>query len=131
MKDGVFIQGNARVQVKGLSRTLRSMERAGADAEDMKTLMHSLGVLVARAADIPDRTGRLSTTVRAGKGKTKAVVRAGGSRAPYAPIVHYGWPARGIPPNPYLVNALRSQRERIFRELDRGIEDILKKNDLI
>lgn len=131
MADGVFIQGNARVRVKGLSRTLRSLERAGADAQDMKNLMHSLGMLVARAADIPNRTGRLASTVRAGKGKTKAVVRAGGARAHYGPVVHYGTPDGTVTPNPFLVNALRSQRDHIFRELDRGIDEILRKNDLI
>lgn len=119
-----------RIQVEGLAKTMRALSKAGADAEDMRNLMHRLGTLVVRAANPPVRTGRLAGTVRAGKGKTKAVVRAGGARAPYAGVVHYGWPARAIGAQPFLVGALNRTRSDIFATLDDGLADLLKKADL-
>ena len=122
--------GDVRIRVEGLGKTLRAMSKSGADAQDMKDLMHSLGMLVVRAANPPVLTGRLSGTLRAGRGKTKAVVRAGGARTPYAGVVHYGWPAKNKPANPFLLEALNRQRGDIFRALDEGIGDLLRKNSL-
>lgn len=119
-----------RVRVEGLRTTLRAMQKAGAAAEDMKELMHSIGTLVVQAATPPVLTGRLSTTLRAGRGKTKAVVRAGGARAPYAGVVHYGWPARNIPANPFLTEALQRTRPAILQALDKGLADLLREQDL-
>ncbi len=123
--------GDVRVRVTGLSRTVRQLTKAGADAADLKDLMHSVGTLVVRAANPPVLSGVLAGTVRAGKGKTKAVVRAGGARTPYAGVIHYGWPARNITPQPFLVEALNRERSDVLTALDQGITDLLKKHDLI
>lgn len=128
--DFEVVNGGVRVSVKGLSRTLRALSAAGADAEDMRDLMHEIGMTVVRSAHPPRRYGTLAGTLRAGKGKTKAVVRAGGARAPYAGVIHYGWPARGITAQPFLINALRAKRGDVLRQLDDGLADILKKNHL-
>lgn len=122
--------GGVRVVVKGLSRTLRALSAAGADAEEMRDLMHAIGMTVVRSASPPRRSGNLANTLRAGKGKTKAVVRAGGARAPYAGVIHYGWPARNIAPQPFLLRALQAQRGNVLQQLDNGLGDLLKKNNL-
>ncbi|HZX00360.1 MAG TPA: hypothetical protein VFF10_09880 [Trueperaceae bacterium] len=129
--DFEIAQGDVRLKVEGLSRTIRALSKAGADAQDMKDLMHSIGNLVVRAAKVPVLTGRLSGTVRAGRGKTKAVVRAGGARTPYAGVVHYGWPARNIEPNEFLIEALNRERSDVLQALDAGLEELLRKNKLI
>lgn len=123
--------GDVRVRIEGLGRTLRAMSKAGADAQDMKNLMHDIGMLVVNAANPPELSGRLAGSLRAGRGKTKAVVRAGGARVPYAGVIHYGWPARNIAPNPFITDALQRQRGRALNMLDDGIQNILKKNDLL
>lgn len=128
--DFEIADGPVRMRVTGLSRTIRAMERAGADAQDMKALMHSIGSLVVNAAGPPVLSGTLAGTIRAGRGKTKAVVRAGGARAPYAGVVHYGWPARDIAPQPFLTEAIQSERSDILRALEQGIADITHRNDL-
>ena len=128
--DFEIVSGDVRLRVEGLGRTLRALSKAGADSEDMKDLMHRIGTLVVRAANPPVLSGRLSGTIRAGRGKTKAVVRAGGARAPYAGVVHYGWPARNIAPNQFLTEALSRRRGDALRALDQGIADLLKKNHL-
>lgn len=124
--------GDVRVRIEGLGQTLRKLSKAGADATDMKDLMHSIGMLVVNAASPPvGATGKLAGSLRAGRGKTKAVVRAGGARVPYAGVIHYGWPARNIAPNPFITDALRKQQGAAFSMLEDGIQAILRKNDLL
>lgn len=122
--------GPGRVRIEGLRRTVRALEGAGTDATDLRDLMHRLGSIVVDAANPPQRSGTLAGTVRAGRGKTKAVVRAGGARAPYAGVIHYGWPARGIAPQPFLTDALQAKRGAVFAALDAGIAELLKRRDL-
>lgn len=129
-EDFDFNQNGVRVRVEGLSKATRALGKAGADSQDMKVLMHELGMIVVKAASAPVLSGRLSGTIRAGRGKTKAVVRAGGARAPYAGVVHYGWPARNIEPNPFLLNALQRKRGDVFNALDSGLDELLRKNNL-
>jgi len=119
------------VRTQGLAKTARALEKAGADSTDMKQLMYDIGMLVVRASLPPVLTGRLASSIRAGRGKTKAVVRAGGARVPYAGVIHYGYPARNIEPQPFLLQALQQERGDVFTKLEDGIDDILRKNNLI
>lgn len=126
----------ASVRIEGLGRTLRALAKAGADAQDMRDAMHRLGMVVVTAARprVPigkgPAAGRTLSTLRAGRGKTKAVVRMGGARAPYAPVVHYGWPARNIDPQPSLVDAYQATRPRVLAQLDTELGQLLKSNRL-
>lgn len=130
MADFDSVAGDGRVRVEGLSRTLRALSKAGADAQDMRDLMHRIGLQVIAAARPPVLTGKTKASMRAGRGKTKAVVRAGGRAAPGAAVVHYGWPAHNIAPNPWLTQAVQSQRGAALAELDAGLDAILRKNNL-
>lgn len=128
--DFEIMNGNTRIRVQGLSATVRKLQKAGADSQSMSALMHEIGMIVVRAAVPPRVSGTLAGTLRAGKGKTKAVVRAGGAKAPYAGVIHYGWPARNIRPQPFFTYALQRKRGEAVAKLDQGIGQILKKNDL-
>lgn len=123
-------QGNVRVQVKGLRKTLRALEGAGVASEDITGLMRSVGDIVVRKADVPLVTGRLVSTLRVGNGKTKSVVRVGGARAPYAPKIN--WYKTKLYPegNQFLMDSLRRSQGEIFTTLDEGISRILKRYDL-
>lgn len=124
--------GGVRLRVTGLSKTVRALKKAGADSADMKEIMHQVGMVVVRAGmpRVPIRSGRLAATLRAGRGQTKAVVRAGGARARYAGVIHYGWPAHHIHPAPFLLEAVTATRGQTLDRLDQGIGDILRKNNL-
>lgn len=119
-----------RLRIEGLRTTLRAMEKAGADAENMRELMHEIGMTVVHAASAPVLSGALAGTGRAGRGKTKAVARWGTAAVPYAGPIHYGWPARNIDANPFAADALAGQSSDIFNQLDAGIGEILRKNNL-
>jgi len=131
MSDVINIgSGGNRVRIEGLGQTMRALTKAGADAQDMKDLMHALGMLVVNAANPPVKSGALDATMRAGRGKTKAVVRAGGAKTPYAGVVHYGWPQHNIEAQPFLQTALDAQRTQIFDDLEDGIGELLRKANL-
>lgn len=130
MSDFQVTNGPVSFRVKGLRKTVRALEKAGADATDMRNLMHEIGMVVVRDVNAPVLTGTLDSTIRAGRGKTKAVVRAGGRKAPYAGVQEYGNPYTDLPAQRYLNDALDSNRTEVFDTLDDGIRDILHKNDL-
>lgn len=129
--DVAWSDGDFRVRVEGLRKAMQALAAAGAAAQDMKDLMHALGMIVVNASSPPvGPTGRLAATPRAGRGRTKAVVRAGGARTPYAGVVHYGWPARNIAPQPFLLAAFQTTRGQVFASLDQGIGALLRKTNL-
>jgi hypothetical protein len=124
--------GGSRVRIEGLIKATRALRKSGADMQDMSDLMHAIGMTVVLAArpDAPYLSGALQGTIRAGRGKTKAVVRAGSARVPYAGVEHYGWPAHNITARPFLSDALRAEQAQIFDQLDRGLMAVLAKNGL-
>jgi phage gpG-like protein len=129
--DGIeYSSGGTRVRIEGLKAVLSKLNKAGADAQDMKDLMHEVGSIVVRAAQPPVLSGTLAGSIRAGRGKTKAVVRAGFASIPYAGVQHYGWPAHGIAPHPFLTDALRANHAQVFAALEAGIDELLAKNGL-
>lgn len=131
MSDLQYNSGGVSVRVDGLRKTVSRLNKAGTDAQDMKDLMHSLGEIVVKGATPPHgATGALAKSIRAGRGKTKAVIRAGGKAAPYSAVIHYGWPARHIAAQPFLTDALTLRHEQIYAALESGIDSLLAKNDL-
>lgn len=118
------------IKTEGLARVNRAMTAAGKDAEDNRELMFRLGSIVADEAKVlaPVRSGALRDAIRPGRGKTKAVVRAGFRSVPYAPVIHYGWAEHNIEPQPYLLQALQNKREQVIHEFEDGVADILRKH---
>lgn len=128
-----FRADGVRIRIEGFRKTLRAMEAAGTSAEDLRDLIHQIGMIVVHAARpaAPVLSGALAGDIRAGRGKTKAVVRAGRAAIPYAGVRHYGWPARGINASPFLANAVQSTRGQTFAALNDGIGDLLRRQNLM
>lgn len=121
----------ATVQITGLNKVLKALRDAGDDLEDMRDLNHRLGQIVINNASVPKDSGEVAGTLRAGRGRTKAVVRAGyKSRGSYAGVLHYGDPHRGHAPHPFLTDSLRASQGQIMSELTKGIDLLLSKNGL-
>lgn len=108
-----------------------------ADAEtkkELKELHKRRAEEVARVAQqwVPYKSGELRRTIRGGAQQAGGVVRAGSTTKPYAPVIHWGWPKRGIRRRPFIVQALAT----ISKESEGGWEgeyldeilDILVKN---
>lgn len=100
-------RGRTVVQVEGgreLRRRLRTIEggldRLKAAHREVATYVTGMSRTMA-----PRRTGRLAATARGSGTNTMSVVRYGTARVPYAGPIHYGWPARNIRPNEWLITA--------------------------
>ena len=128
--DGTFYGDGTVVRVEGLSKLNRGLRKAGVDVQRMNDVMHAIGQAVVDSANVPVRTGRLKSTLRAGKGRTKAVVRMGGARAPYAGVIEYGWSARGISGSMAVNRARDGRKAESQRMIREGIDQILKTNNL-
>lgn len=97
------------VKVEGARELRRALNRA-ADADlkrEMKAANRAAAEVVARQGRVeaPKKTGRLAGSIRATAGVASGSVRAGRAAIPYAGVIHFGWPARNIEPQPFLYEA--------------------------
>ena len=101
------------VRVEGLKELSKALREAQ-DKELPKQLREANREIAKRVVDraepnVPRRTGRLASSVKALASATSASVKAGTpSRTPYAPVIHWGWAAHGIPSTPFLTDAADS-----------------------
>ena len=86
------------VQIEGLARVVRDLQRLGLDVDDLKGAFGDIARLGANVASsfAPRRTGTLAASIRGNRAKGRATVSAGGGRLAYAGVINYGWAARGI-----------------------------------
>jgi hypothetical protein len=116
------------VRVDGLGRAVSQLRKLGVDMGDMSATMHAVGEVVVQATHLPKRTGKLAATLRAGKGKTKAVVKIGSARIAYGGLVEY---MRGkAPSGAYLNKARDSHRAEILSTFQAGIQTLIENNGL-
>lgn len=100
----------SEIRVEGL-KELRADLRRLADSDlknELKDAHRAVSDLIVKRAlpRVPVLTGRLKASVRALASQTAARGAVGGARVPYAPPIHWGWPAKGIPRRPFLLDAL-------------------------
>lgn len=122
---------NRNLRIEGLRELNAKLRAAGDQSADLPDLMQQLGQTVIAAAHVPVQSGELEGTLRAGRGRTKAVVRAGyAKRGAHAGVVHYGNPYTGTRAQPFLVDALRAAQPQLISQIEAGIDQLLKKNRL-
>lgn len=122
--------GGVTVKVDGAAQLRRTLKRAGADLADLGALHNEVGRIVVGEAHSwapKGKTGALDNSIRAGKAKTAAVVRAGAGRVPYAGVQEWGWPSRNIRPRPYLTTAAKATESTWTDVYFRGVEQIIGK----
>lgn len=92
------------VRVEGAARLRRTLRAAGEDLTALKDANRAAADIAARGGQAlaPVRSGHIRGTVRAGGTVAAGVVRAGRKSVPYAGPIHWGWPKRGIKPQPFL-----------------------------
>ena len=98
---------NRGLRIEGLRELNAKLRKVGDDSQDRPELMQGIGNIVIANARPPRESGELAGTMRAGRGRTKAVVRVGyARRGGHACVVHYGDPHRGHRANPFMIRAL-------------------------
>lgn len=92
------------VQVDGLKQLRKTLKAAGDDLSDLKAANAEAAEVAAAGGRtrVPTLTGLLASSIRSTGTKTAGIVRAGKAAIPYAGPIHWGWPNRGIPENPFL-----------------------------
>lgn len=112
--------------------------------EGADTLARTLGTAADRIGN-PDEANRKTATMLVGRGKGNAPVKSGqlarsihvvstrgevvevGTNLIYGPVIHFGWRARGISPNPYLFRALASSTPAVVDLYAENNRDALRK----
>lgn len=122
------------VYIEGLRETVRALEKAGVDVEEMKDVM---GAIADEAAGVMrdfvprGRTGKLSASTRGNRAKGKALVTVGKARVPYAQPINYGWAKRNIKPANFTGKTDEVMDTRAADMLAAGWDDIARRNGLI
>lgn len=91
-----------RVELEGAANLARTLHAAAAGLDELGAAAGATGQLIrSRAAGrAPKRSGRLARSLVATvKGSDVEV----GSGLVYAPVIHNGWAAHGISPQPFLI----------------------------
>lgn len=115
----------AQITVEGdetLRRTLRAAQSDIADLDQGPSARLVLGRAQARTPKVSGRLARSLVAKDIGQGR--AVVQ---SDLIYAPVIHYGWPAHNITPQPFLVSALEDSATLIQAEDLRQVNQALAK----
>lgn len=118
------------VKVEGARRLRTTLKKAGADMKQMRTTHRSIADIISRAAQsrVPQRSSRLSSTIRPGATQAAAIARAGNNRkggVPYANPIHWGWHRRHIRPNPFLSLAAQDSEPKWFAAYSQAVEHII------
>ena len=117
--------GHDTITVDGDENLRRTMHAAAADIENMDQLDNARLVAQRAAANAPKVSGRLARSVVAkdlGKGQAAVV-----SDLVYAPVIHYGWAAHHISPNPFLTEAVADSTRLVEANSERKAQAALAK----
>jgi hypothetical protein len=120
------------VRVEGLNDLTRNLAALGLELDDLKDAFGEIAAQGARLASsfAPRRTGALAGSVRGNRSKNKAVVAAGNARVPYARVINYGWPSRGIRASSFMQKADERMRPVALAELERQISSAIRRRGL-
>jgi hypothetical protein len=126
------------VQIQGLTKLVSNMQKLGVEADDLKGAFSRIG---SRAEShmqsiAPKRTGDLAGSVRQSRRKNSVYIRIGfknthrGRWSPYAPIIVFGWPARGISPNPFPFRTVAVYGQWAAREVEKELNKLIRQKGL-
>jgi hypothetical protein len=123
---------NGGIRVTGLSKAVRELQGLGVDVDDLKEAFGSIAAEAARTAAgfAPSRSGRLRGSIRGNRAKNKATVTAGRARVPYAGVINFGWPARGIRGHEFFQRTDAVMAPRAVELLETELHKIIKTRGL-
>lgn len=86
------------IRVEGLSAAVRQLVALGVDLEDLRAAFTRIAseAVPTYQRFTPVRSGRLRGDYRTAQTKNRAVLYVGRASVPYARVINYGFPRRGI-----------------------------------
>lgn len=119
------------IRVEGLAELRKELRRlADQDLKnELKDAHKAVSELIVKRAlpKVPVLTGRLKASVRSLASQTAARGAVGGKRLPYAPPIHWGWPAHNIPRRPFLLDALNESQSEGVDVYEQRLDRLLDK----
>tara|TARA_R110000782_G_C14483646_1_gene376358 strand:+ start:138 stop:518 length:381 start_codon:yes stop_codon:yes gene_type:complete len=123
-KPSITVEG-----AKQLQRALRQVEGGMADLKGAHA--EAAKIVEVKAERIaPKRSGALAASVRSSGQARQGIVRSGKAKVPYAGVIHFGWAARSISPQPFLYDALDDRRGEVIAVYDDRVNKLIKKHGL-
>lgn len=124
------LSGGARIE--GLNETVRALQDLGLEVDDLKDAFSPIAKKGAGYASsfAPKDSGNLARSVRGNRAKNKAVITAGGRRAPYAGAINYGYRRRGIEATSFMQRADDRMRPVAYQELQDALGDAVRRKGL-
>jgi hypothetical protein len=114
----------AVVRIVGLNQFRASLKKAGVDMADMKRANQAAAETVAKAG--AERAPRISGTLAGSLRPRKQVARARvESLLIYAPVIHWGWPARNIEPQKFLTEAADATQPEWLAQYEQELQRIV------
>jgi hypothetical protein len=119
------------VAVEGVAQLRRTLKAAGEDVTQFNALNKRVGNVVVTRAKLlvptgPEIGGHIRNTIRAGASRTAAVVKVGNAKFPYGPPLHWGWPSRGIPAQPFVTDAAQQTESQWLEIYWDGLNKIIE-----
>jgi hypothetical protein len=119
-----------RVRTEGADEVERSLARIGVRLSDLDfTKIASEGMRLA-AEFAPKVSGALRASIKGSKSKSRATIKAGSARVPYAAPINYGWAKRNIAPSNFLKRADLELRRTVPDQLAQQIARIIRQQGL-
>jgi hypothetical protein len=120
------------LRIPDLAKYQKALRDLGATNKELGAASYEAGIITARSVQAfmaPNRrTGKLMSTVKAGKQGTKVVVTIGNNTtAKYAGPINYGWRAEGIKGQYFLQRAIRRTRQRVLDTYLDGLQRLFDK----
>lgn len=121
----------AGVEVVGLNRVVRNMQRMGVSVEDLKGAFTRIGSRAESHAQstAPRVSGALAGSVRQSRRKNSVYLYAGynSKRLPYAAVIHWGWPRRNIEGNPWMHRTVGVLGTWSVGEMQRELDSVIRR----
>ncbi|MCQ4120405.1 HK97 gp10 family phage protein [Rhodococcus tibetensis] len=117
----------ALFELVGADQLRRTLRAAGRGMDELKAINRGAADTVAGAsrARVPRVSGRLDQSIRAAGTARAGIVRAGKKSVPYAGPIHWGWPARNIRAQPFILNAAEATEPAWTSAYMRHVERLL------
>ena len=114
------------VEVKGLRKVVRELEKLGVEVSDLKSVFTRIGTRALNTANsgTPVRTGALKASNKQSKRKNSVYLYSGNAKANYAIYVHYGTIKQEA--NPYLQAAVKKDGPWAVQELDKEMGRLIR-----
>lgn len=120
----------AYLLIEGADEVERALNRLGLKFSDLDFRVIADDGMRLAARFAPHRTGRLQASIKASTSVSKAVIRAGGARVPYAGVINYGWARHGIGPVHFMQRADAVLRRTVPIELRRQTDRLIRRQGM-